>query len=245
MTATDKSKILLIDDDRNLLVTLRDFLEFEGYEVVTAVSGEDGLECLERVAPDLIVLDMSMPGMGGIGFLNRIMKDGQPSHPVLVLTARAQMAEYFANVKVDGFVAKPCDPNDLLMEISRIVFLTRGKVRQGGAGARRAVLLGDDDDECRAVLRRAFADAGYKVYTAVGGAEVLEAAIVQRPHAIAIRCRLADREDGSVARMLREMPNTRNIPLVVFDAATAGAPGRVVGHAPAAVLAAVAAALAG
>ena len=113
-----RRKLLLIDDDTSLLVTLRDFLEFEGYDVVTADSGEKGLEMLGTMKPDLIVLDMSMPGMSGVGFLKAISSaDGKPAHPVLVLTARANMAEFFANVDVDGFVAKPCDPSDLLMEL--------------------------------------------------------------------------------------------------------------------------------
>ncbi|NQT93034.1 MAG: response regulator [Lentisphaerae bacterium] len=60
-----KKRILLIDDDTSLLTTLSDFLSFEGYEVVTADSGEQGLRRLQTTEPDLIVLDMSMPGMGG------------------------------------------------------------------------------------------------------------------------------------------------------------------------------------
>lgn len=131
MSDIAKRKILIIDDDASLLTTLSDFLSFEGYDIATADSGEEGLARLESLTPDLIILDMSMPGMGGVGFLKAISDArGKPSHPVLVLTARANMAEFFANVDVDGFVAKPCDPNDLLMEVARIIFLRSG----GGAG---------------------------------------------------------------------------------------------------------------
>ncbi|TFG80223.1 MAG: response regulator, partial [Chromatiales bacterium] len=174
----EKSKILLIDDDKSLLVTLRDFLRFEGYEVETAASGEEGLEKLTSVAPDLIVLDMSMPGMGGMGFLDKITEDGRPRYPVLVLTAKAQMAEFFGAVDVDGFVAKPCDPQDLLMEISRIVFLTRGKPVATGAGAvgRLRVLLGEDDEAVADELTVALAAAGCMVRCVTQGAELLERA---------------------------------------------------------------------
>jgi len=132
MQDREKRKILLIDDDTSLLVTLRDFLLFEGYEVATADSGEQGLKRLETFLPDLIVLDMSMPGMGGIGFLQRITRsDGAPRYPVLVLTARASMAEFFANVSVDGFIAKPCDPEDLLsLRTAEDVFLVVERVPQ-------------------------------------------------------------------------------------------------------------------
>ena len=68
MEAKQKRTILIVDDDRSLLTTLSDFLAFEGYEVLTAESGEDGLRTLTDATPDLIILDMSMPGMGGVGF---------------------------------------------------------------------------------------------------------------------------------------------------------------------------------
>lgn len=223
-----RRKILLIDDDTSLLVTLRDFLEFEGYEVVTADSGEKGLEKLATIKPDLIVLDMSMPGMSGVGFLKAISDaEGKPSHPVLVLTARANMAEFFANVDVDGFVAKPCDPSDLLMEISRIIFLRRGteaaEVKPGTE--KRKLLLGEDDEGEREVLVRAFGEAGYLVDFVQSGPEVLEKAIVERPDAIVVKHVLSNMNGDAVARMLREMPKTRDIPVILYTDESNGAAG--------------------
>jgi len=116
-------KILLIDDDPSLRVTVGQFLRFEKYDVTTAESGEAALEVLKTLRPNLIILDMSMPGMGGIGFLQRITgEDKKPRYPVLVLTARSQMAEFFSTVDVDGFMAKPADPDELLQEVARILF---------------------------------------------------------------------------------------------------------------------------
>lgn len=242
----EKSKILLIDDDKSLLVTLRDFLRFEGYEVETAASGEEGLEKLTSVAPDLIVLDMSMPGMGGMGFLEKITEDGRPRYPVLVLTAKAQMAEFFGAVGVDGFVAKPCDPQDLLMEISRIVFLTRGKPIATGAGAlgRLRVLLGEDDEAVADELTVALAAAGCMVRCVTQGAELLERAILERPDVVVVKQAIAADEGGAVTRMLGEMPHTGKTPVVIYDAPEASGPdgttrARVRGHNPDAVAAAV------
>src|SRR5574344_3007005 len=123
---TNKRKLMLGDDDPSLLETLGDFLTFEGYDVQCATSGEDALVKMRPFQPDLIILDMSMPGMGGKGFLDRITNpdDGTTLYPVLVLTARAAMAEYFANKNIAGFIAKPCDPPDLLLEVGRILFET-------------------------------------------------------------------------------------------------------------------------
>jgi CheY-like chemotaxis protein len=216
---TEKSRVLLIDDDTSLLLMLSDFLKFEGYDVTTAESGEAGLKRLERMSPDLIILDMSMPGMGGIGFLKAISnQDGKPRYPVLVLTARANMAEFFADVDVDGFIAKPCDTQILLNEVGRIIFLRRGSNQgRGRAGGRRKVLLAEDEEILRRRLARGFGDAGYVVETASSGPEMIERAIVGRPDLIVSRLVMKGMNGNAAANVLKEMPNTRSVPIVLYD----------------------------
>ncbi len=119
---SDKTHIQLVDDDEHLLVTLGDFLASEGFEVTKARSGEQALEQLKKISPDLIVLDISMPGMGGIGFLKQITAaSGETRYPVLVLTARSAMKDFFDTVDVDGFAPKPCDEAELLGKIREIL----------------------------------------------------------------------------------------------------------------------------
>jgi CheY-like chemotaxis protein len=220
----DKKQILLIDDDTSLLVTLSDFLDFEGYHVVTAASGEEGLKALAKMAspPDLIVLDMSMPGMGGMGFLKTISStEGKPDYPVLVLTARANMAEFFADVDVDGFVAKPCDPSDLLMEIGRIIFLRSGTAGGSeGVTEKKVLILGEDRDLLRQNLAEALSIAGYIVHAVGNGPEVIEKAILEHPHAVVVRASLVGLPGESVANMLNQMPGTHGMPVVMYEAAT-------------------------
>ncbi len=214
----EKKTILLIDDDTSLLVTLSDFLRFEGHEVVTADSGEQGLKRLQTLEPDLIILDMSMPGMGGIGFLKEISVDGKPKYPVLVLTARANMAEFFADVDVDGFVAKPCAPEDLLMEVGRILFLRSGQEEQAGTSASPIkVLLGEDDAMVAAKIEERLEGEGLLVSLVEQGPEMIEQAILQRPDIILCKQLLSKMNGDAVADMLRAMPNARSIPVVVYD----------------------------
>ncbi|OGV65594.1 MAG: hypothetical protein A2498_08775 [Lentisphaerae bacterium RIFOXYC12_FULL_60_16] len=216
-----KRKILLVDDDTSLLVTLSDFLRFEGYEVTTADSGEQGLKKLARFTPDLIILDMSMPGMGGVGFLKAVSNvDGKPKYPILVLTARANMAEFFANVDVEGFIAKPCDPNDLLMEVGRIIFLRSGADDEPSPGARvtrRKVLIGEDDRAVSEQLATVLVSEGYVVERVYSGPEVLEKSIVMRPDIIVLKLVLVNMNGDAVAQVLKEMPNTKTIPIVLYD----------------------------
>lgn len=218
MTMNERRKILLIDDDPSLLTTLADFLVFEGYDVETAESAEAGLEVLDGVNPDLIILDMSMPGMGGVGFLREVSNaQGRPSHPVLVLTARANMAEFFANVAVDGFVAKPCDPQDLLMEVSRIIFLRSGDEAAALDGPESvSILLGEADLVEAAAVISALRAGGFEVKTISNGPAVLETAIVDKPAAVVVRGVLEGLNGDRVAEMLKTMPNTKHIPVLVY-----------------------------
>lgn len=217
MAEESKRKLLLVDDDTSLLITLRDFLRFEGYDVVTAESGEQALVTLEDITPDLIILDMSMPGMGGIGFLKKILDDGKPRYPVLVLTARANMAEFFADVEVDGFIAKPCDPQDLLMEVTRIIFMRRGEKRAAASGMRKRLVLGESDMGFASTLTSWLRDNGYMVEHCMKGPEALESAIVNRPDAIVLNEKLDGMHGSSVGEMLSVMPNTNAIPIVIYS----------------------------
>ncbi len=216
----DKRRLLLIDDDTSLLITLSDFLRFEGYDVVTAESGEKGLERLKTMTPELIILDMSMPGMGGIGFLKEIMDEkGKPLYPVLVLTARSNMAEFFSNVEIDGFVSKPCDPQDLLMEVGRIIFLRRGeKVDSVHGESRRRMILGESDPAIKERMADWFVKHNYIIEHCAKGPETVEAAIVSRPDVIVMNQILEGLNGSAVADMLAVMPNTKAIPVVLYGA---------------------------
>jgi DNA-binding response OmpR family regulator len=220
MSDTVKRRLLLVDDDTSLLITLRDFLRFEGYDVITADSGEKALTVLaeEQEAPDLIILDMSMPGMGGIGFLKKILQEnGKPLYPVLVLTARANMAEFFADVDVDGFIAKPCDPQDLLMEVTRIIFLRHGEKQVAESGMKKRLVLGESDMGAAASLSKRLRNDGYLVEHCIKGPEALECAIVNHPDVIVLNEVLDGMNGSSIAEMLSVMPNTKSVPIIIYS----------------------------
>ena len=103
-----KKTILVIDDEVDLTHMLKFWLEREGYNAVTAGNGLEGLEKLRNLKPDLIILDVNMPKMGGIEFYHQICNGGgKPPFPIFVLTARANREEVFRDLAVDGFMSKP------------------------------------------------------------------------------------------------------------------------------------------
>ncbi|MDD2752718.1 MAG: response regulator [Candidatus Omnitrophica bacterium] len=118
----DKKKILIIDDEEDLVRMLKAHLEKQGYEVYAAYDGQQGLEAVNLRHPDLVVLDINLPVMNGIEFYEKITTSyGKTKIPVLVLTARDELGELFKEIDADGFLAKPFETNDLLIAIQKIL----------------------------------------------------------------------------------------------------------------------------
>ncbi|MDZ7374674.1 MAG: response regulator [candidate division KSB1 bacterium] len=118
------AKILVVDDDRFMRLAVEKYLRSFGHDVVLA---GDGLEALERVQedePDLILLDLMMPGMSGEVFLQKLRKDlGKDELPVVVLSALAQkdkVVEVMRYGAVD-YVTKPFNPTSLMLKLKKIL----------------------------------------------------------------------------------------------------------------------------
>lgn len=107
---SDTRTILIVDDEADLLDMLRYNFEKEGYEVVTAQDGVEGLSTAGEVEPDLIILDVMMPRMDGIEACRRIRRDPQLRRtPVIMLTARTEDEDYVRGLDVgaDAYLGKP------------------------------------------------------------------------------------------------------------------------------------------
>lgn len=120
----DKKKILVIDDEPDLLAALSQRLRSAGYEVVTASDGNEGLEQINSQLPDLIILDIVMPGMDGFELFKLIKKDASKTRiPVLILTARSAMEDTFHSLNANAFMSKPFDNQALLEKVE--ILLTK------------------------------------------------------------------------------------------------------------------------
>jgi CheY-like chemotaxis protein len=111
------SRILVVEDEDILAATLCEVLEDEGYEALTARNGEDALRLLSEKGPDLVLLDVMMPRMDGIGFLTAKSLDANVQHvPVVVMTSVSRSA--LQGHGVAGFLAKPFKLDTLLQVIA-------------------------------------------------------------------------------------------------------------------------------
>ncbi len=120
----DKVKILVIDDEPNVVQTLGDWLEMSDYEVVTAGNGVEGLQKAVQEKPDVILLDVIMPIMDGQEMLEALRKQpGGDFSSVIMLTGQSQTYDFArANVYgVDDYIVKPFELSELLEKIKVVV----------------------------------------------------------------------------------------------------------------------------
>ncbi len=119
-----RAKVLVIDDEPNIVQTLQDRLEMNDYQVITATDGKVGLEKATSEVPDIILLDVIMPIMDGLEMLERLRKNNTTNKiPVIMLTARSQSQDITRanNYGIEDYVVKPFDLSELLEKIEAIL----------------------------------------------------------------------------------------------------------------------------
>lgn len=119
-SSSDQKQLLLIDDDPNLILLVKDYLEFRGYEVLTAENGREALDILERETPDMIICDVMMPEMDGYSLVEHVRKDARMSWiPVLFLSAKGQIQDRVKGLSTgaDVYMVKPFEPEELVAQV--------------------------------------------------------------------------------------------------------------------------------
>ncbi|MFN8613428.1 MAG: response regulator [Vulcanimicrobiota bacterium] len=124
---SDTPKILVVDDDEHILRSLSQYLELEDFQVVSASSGPEALTLFQQEKPDLLVLDVMMPGMDGFQVLEKLRGDPETaSVPVLMLTARDQHNDILKGYQMGttSYLVKPFNLDELV-EAIREVFASK------------------------------------------------------------------------------------------------------------------------
>jgi two-component system, OmpR family, response regulator VicR len=113
-------KIMVVDDEADIRSSVKTILEKEGYEVITAVNGDDCLKKLEKGKPDLILLDIMMPGTPVREIVKKI-KDVKISYLSVVRTSEAEKEKLLGQNNIVDFIQKPFDIKDLVKRVKKIV----------------------------------------------------------------------------------------------------------------------------
>jgi len=115
-------KILLVDDEEEFVTTLAERLELRGLQARTALNGEDALHMIEAETPQIVILDIMMPGIGGFEVLRRI-KAQHPQIPVILLTGRGSTKEGIKGMQLGAFdyLMKPLNIEELIKKMQEAI----------------------------------------------------------------------------------------------------------------------------
>lgn len=131
MTRSKKHRVLVVEDDKAITLGITENLRYVGYTVDTAADGHDGLRLALDLRPDLIILDIMLPGISGYEICRRLREKGRET-PILMLTARHEEFDKLHGFEVgaDDYVTKPFSVRELLARVHAL--LARGRHRDGG-----------------------------------------------------------------------------------------------------------------
>jgi len=184
------ARILVVDDEPDLLELVRFNLAQGGYDVVTALTGEEGLEAVQVHAPELVVLDLMLPDVSGVEVCRRLRAD--PAHrdlPIVMLTAKGEEVDRVVGFELgaDDYVTKPFSPRELLLRIRAIL---RRRRPAPGTGRLRHAALEVDPERHRCTV------AGNPVALTAKEFRLLEE-LMSRPGRVMTRRQLLDDVWGS------------------------------------------------
>lgn len=120
----DQKRILLVEDEDNIAIAIEVLLTRAGYELLRVSSGDQALPNIRAQKPDLVLLDVTLPGLSGYEVCQRLRRDAELAHiPVLMMSARASEAEQRKGVAMgaNAFLTKPFAMSDLLGSVARLI----------------------------------------------------------------------------------------------------------------------------
>lgn len=216
-----RKRILIIDDEPDFIKMLRARLQIEGYEVLSAEDGIKGIQVARRERPDLIILDIMMPGLDGHRVCDTLKKSSLTSSiPVIYLTARTSSTDETLALEKGAkfYVTKPYNPG-VLLEMIKSTLLEEEMVGQ----ARGRVLIIDQESDFVEEVKRQLKKEGFDVRSFPSPEKGLDDARKKPPHVILFDF-LTSRQDGhksihelSVDQSLKAIPLFILAPQAVVD----------------------------
>jgi signal transduction histidine kinase/DNA-binding response OmpR family regulator len=200
--------VLLVDDDEGVRRLFAYELAPLGIRILEAPDGRSALEIAVAERPDVIMLDVLMPGLDGWETL-RVLKERPETRniPVVILSVVDNRA-FGLSLGAFDYLVKPVEISTLLDSLSRA----------GVLASRGHLLVVDDDADVRQLLTQELVSAGYRVQSAAGGSEALEAMAQERPSAVLLDLMMKPPDGFEVLCRMREDPALREIPVVIVTA---------------------------
>jgi signal transduction histidine kinase/DNA-binding response OmpR family regulator len=203
------STILVIDDDPAILDIMQRFLNREGFNAITATSGQEGLRLAREQLPDMILLDVRMPNLNGWEVLSRLKSDPELANiPVVMVTIEDDQSLGCALGATD-YLLKPVDYDRLL---------TLLQPYRTSSSTSSSVLVVEDNADNRQMISRQLSKAGWCVLEAENGRQALEVMQSEQPEVILLDLMMPEMDGFEFIRELRQHPQWRSLPIIVLTA---------------------------
>lgn len=215
-----KKRILLVDGSDLVRICLIDYLERAGFEAAGTDSGEGAVALLPAFEPHVIVLDIMIGGMGGLGFMKKISgADGRPRYPVLIFTERQGIENFARAVNAAGYLHKSTSGEELLAHILEIVDESETAARRlkNATRKKRLVMLAEDDPRVAKIIRTAFAEAGYLITVIPSGLDLPKKAEEEEPDIIILKEMLTGMNGHLAAERFKGEPGIHGVPVILYD----------------------------
>lgn len=203
------SRVLVIDDDATVRDLMRRFLSREGFDVVTAAGGHEGLEFARDLRPSVITLDVFMPDMDGWSVLQALKQDANLARiPVIMMTISDEKQKGFT-LGASGYLTKPVDRGRLAEILDRFK----------SAAATSTVLIVEDDESTRDLMRRLLIGEGWRVHVAGNGRQALERAKIEPPNLVLLDLMMPEMDGFEFLVEFRKAPEFVSVPVIVVTGA--------------------------
>ncbi|MFQ5770987.1 MAG: response regulator, partial [bacterium] len=240
-----KKSVLVIDDEKEAIYVMRQYLHEHGYQIICPRPGEDILELTKRFNPCAIALDILMPEQNGWEFLDVFKQDLTTRKIPIIITSILSEKERAFEMGASEYLVKPFNPKKLIaflnnLEPERAIkkkkvildlpkFLNFKKLtpkrlftlpgrRGNGADAKSKILLVDDDKDTQYAMQYLLEEVGYKVYFASEGREALKQAEAIRPNLILMDIMMPKMDGYEATRRLKSNVKFKNIPIIAMTA---------------------------
>ncbi|OIO38508.1 MAG: hypothetical protein AUJ75_02650 [Candidatus Omnitrophica bacterium CG1_02_49_10] len=206
-------KILIIDDDADIRDIIRHFLEGEGYRVHECSSSAEAVKEAESYKPDLITLDVLMPGIDGFQVHSLLKANPSTSRiPIVVVSILGDEGKFRGGIS--AFICKPFEKQELISVVSTVL----NKTDDTKGGAVKKILIVDDEPDIVDIVKIYMQSAGYETCEACDGIEAIEKVRKELPDLIVLDVKMPHMDGYEVIKVLKKDERYGKIPIVILTA---------------------------
>jgi len=221
-----KKKILIVEDETPLLMAIKSKLELEGYEVIYAEEGDEGLRKIKEEGPDLVLLDIILPKMDGFQILEHLNEE-KITVPIIIISNSGQPVEIDRAIKLgvrDYLVKADFTPSDVLEKVKKVLEVApnmlenekpAGAGSDSGSGA--GVLIVEDDEFLREVISQKLSKENFDVRAAIDAASASDLIREKRPEIILLDLILPGMDGFAFLDQLKKNQSTQSIPVIILS----------------------------